>query len=273
MLADAADVAVRQGGEHGGGGVQAGEDIGQRHADFHRAGTDFLIGAPGNAHQAAEALDHEVIARAFGVGAGLAETGDRAVDQLRIDLLQRRIVEAIRLKSADLEVFQHDVGFCRQFADDALAFRLGEVDGDGLLVAVGRKEIGRLAGVAPVGVLEERRAPVAGVVADVRALDLDHFGAEVGEDLPGPGAGEYAGEVEDANVRESAGHRWIPLLGEGLAVGASLLANRAIRGSPASWLLQGARRLRRTPGYRSGRGRGSARGRRGYLRRYSPLPG
>ncbi len=206
VLADAADVAVGEGGEHRGGGVQPGEDIGQRHADLHRTGAFLVVGAPGEAHQAAQALDHEVIAGALGIGAGLAEAGDRTVDQLRVDLLQRFIVEAIGLEPADLEVLQQDVGLGRQFANDALAFRLGEVHRHRLLVAVGRQVVGRLAGVVAFGILEERRAPGAGVVAAAGALDLDHLGAEVGEDLPGPGAGQDTGQVEYADMGKGAGH-------------------------------------------------------------------
>ena len=44
------------------------------------------------------------------------------------------------------------------------------------------------------------------VVAFARALDLDDVGAEIGEQLPGPGAGENAGEFEDAYAGEWFGH-------------------------------------------------------------------
>ena len=64
----------------------------------------------------------------------------------------------------------------------------------------------RLAGVAALRVLEERRTPAARVVALPRPLDLDHLGAEVGEVLRGPGAGEHARQVEDANTVEDCGH-------------------------------------------------------------------
>ncbi|MOA64898.1 hypothetical protein D3C78_1911070 [compost metagenome] len=60
-----------------------------------------------------------------------------------------------------------------------------------MLVAVGRQVIGGLAGVLAIGVLEERRAPGARVIAIARTLDLDHFGAKVGENLSGPWPGQY----------------------------------------------------------------------------------
>ena len=48
---------------------------------------------------------------------------------------------------------------------------------------------------------------MAGVVAAAGALDLDHLGTEITENLPGPRPGEHAGQVENADVREGAGHR------------------------------------------------------------------
>jgi hypothetical protein len=48
---------------------------------------------------------------------------------------------------------------------------------------------------------------VARVVALAGPLDLDHFGAQVGEQLRAPRAGEHAGEVEDADAREDRIHR------------------------------------------------------------------
>ena len=45
---------------------------------------------------------------------------------------------------------------------------------------------------------------MARVVALARALDLDHVGAEVGEQLARPRPGEDAGKVENANAGEGA---------------------------------------------------------------------
>ena len=46
--------------------------------------------------------------------------------------------------------------------------------------------------------LDERRAPGAGVVAGLGALDLDHVGAEIGQHLAGPRACQDAGELQHA---------------------------------------------------------------------------
>ncbi len=69
-----------------------------------------------------------------------------------------------------------------------------EVELDRALAAVGGVEIGG-AQMAAVGCRHERRAPAAGVVAGALALDLDHVGAEIGENLAGPGPGQDAGQA------------------------------------------------------------------------------
>ncbi|KAG0775465.1 hypothetical protein G6F22_013281 [Rhizopus arrhizus] len=78
VLACSGAVAMRQRGLDAGGGVQARQDVGQRHAHLQRAGPGFAVAAAGDAHQAAHALDQEVVAGPRGVGAGLAEAGDGA---------------------------------------------------------------------------------------------------------------------------------------------------------------------------------------------------
>ena len=71
-----------------------------------------------------------------------------------------------------------------------------EVERDGLLVAVDRQEIRRLA----VG--QERRPHDAHRVAAVGILDLDHLGAQVREQHRAVRPREHAGEVEDADALE-----------------------------------------------------------------------
>jgi hypothetical protein len=73
----------------------------------------------------------------------------------------------------------------------------------GFLAAIAREVVRGVGRVAAFPVLEEGRAPLARVVAAARALHLDHFGAEVGEELRAPGTGEDAGEIEDANAVEN----------------------------------------------------------------------
>ena len=45
---------------------------------------------------------------------------------------------------------------------------------------------------------------MAGVVADFGAFDLDDVGAEIGKRLRAPRPGEHAGEIQHADMTESA---------------------------------------------------------------------
>ena len=207
VLADAGAVARLYGGQDGGARIHAGEYVGQRHADLDRARAFFAVGPAGDAHQAAHALHQEVIAGALGVRPGLAEAGDRAVDQARIDSEQRGVVEAVLGEAADLEVLDHHVAAFGEFAHQRLSCGAGEIDGNRFLVAVRAQKVGRVAGVLTVAVFQERRAPQTRVVATAGALDLDDFGAKVAQRLAGPGAGEHARQVQDAQVRQRAGSR------------------------------------------------------------------
>jgi hypothetical protein len=92
----------------------------------------------------------------------------------------------------------------RELADDLLAFRFGDIERERFLAAVGAHEIRGVAGVLAVAVLHKGRAPGAGVVTLAGTFDLDYFGAEVGEQLPHPRAGEYAAHVEYADALERA---------------------------------------------------------------------
>jgi hypothetical protein len=128
-------------------------------------------------------------------GAGLPETGDRAVNQTRIDRGQARIVQAVLGEVANLVVLEHDIAGCGQITDDLLAGGCRQVHRDRLLAAVGGQEVGRVFAVAAIGLFQEGRSPSAGVVACSRALDLDHFCAQVGEILAAPWAGKHTGQV------------------------------------------------------------------------------
>ncbi|MNT46778.1 hypothetical protein D3C72_1834470 [compost metagenome] len=131
----------------------------------------------------------------------MTETGDRAIDQVRVDRLQRFIVQPVSRQTADLEVFDQDVGLRRQLTHQALTFSLGKVDGHRLLVAIGRQVIGGLAGVFAVGILQEGRAPGASVIAITGTLDLDHLGTKVRKDLTGPRPGQYPRQIQYPQMR------------------------------------------------------------------------
>src|SRR6266705_6767682 len=152
------------------------------------------------------ALKDEIVARPVRARARLAEPGDRAIDDARIDLAQVFVGEPVFCEAADLVVLDQHVALRRELARDPLALGLRDVEGHRLLAAVHRKKVRRFARLPAVLVLEEGRAPAARVVARPGTLDLENFRAEVGEILRRPRPGENAREIENADVRERARH-------------------------------------------------------------------
>src|SRR5262249_26882312 len=158
------------------------------------AGTlGLALRRPGQVHDPAHALGHEVVAGARRVGAALAEAGDRAIDQARVLLAQACVIEAELGKPADLEILDQHVRAGRELLDDAPAVLALEITLDRALTAVSGVEIGR-AEMATIGRLDEGRPPAPRVVARPLALDLDDVGTEIGENLPGPGPRQDAGQ-------------------------------------------------------------------------------
>ena len=105
--------------------VDAGEEVGNRDARPLRR----PVRLAGDVHEAGHALHQVVVARPFRVGAGLAEAGDRAIDEARLSALRRLVVEAVFPEAADLEVLDEHVGARGEAAHD-LAAPLGREVGD-----------------------------------------------------------------------------------------------------------------------------------------------
>ena len=187
--------------------IDAGEDVGSRHADPHRR----AVGVAGHAHDAADALRHEIVAGARRRRPGLAEAGHRAIDQSRIVSRQARVIEAELLQAADLEILDQHVGARHQFLDDALALGRGEIGLDRALAAIGAMKIGG-AEMTAVGRLDEGRTPGARVVAGAGALDLDDVGAEIGEQLARPRTCQNPGQLQHAQTSQWTRHETLPTL-------------------------------------------------------------
>src|SRR5262249_20151580 len=107
--------------------------------------------------------------------------------------------------SADLEILDQYVGSRGELAHDAAALLGLEINLDRTFAPIGGVKVGS-AEMAAVGGGHEGRPPTAGVVAGALALDLDHVGAEIGENLPGPGAGQDAGKVQNAPTSQKYNH-------------------------------------------------------------------
>ncbi len=197
--------ALQQRGQDAHGGIHAGHEVGHGHAGLLRAAAGQVVAFARNAHQAAHALDHEVIPGAAGVRAGLAKAGDRAIDQTRVDGLQAFVVQAVFLQAAYFEVFHQDIALQGEFPHQLGTARRGNVQRHRHLVAVGGQVVGGFGGVVARFVLQIRRPPRARVVARAGPFDLDDLGAQVGQVLGAPGARQHAGQIQHAYAGKGSG--------------------------------------------------------------------
>src|SRR5262249_34716617 len=183
--------------------VHPGHDVGDGNSDLLRAAARQLIALAGDAHQAAHALEDEIVSGEVRAWAVLAVAGHRAVDDAGVDRLQLVVAEPVFPEAPALVILQQPVAFRGERARDPRALGVRDIERDRFLAAVHREEIRRFPGFFPFLVLEEGRAPAAGVVPRPGTLDLDHLGAQVGEVLRRPGAREHARQIEYADVRDA----------------------------------------------------------------------
>jgi hypothetical protein len=155
-------------------GVDAGRDVRDRRRRLDGRSA-FLARVP---HEAARRLEDQVHARLLRQRAARPEGGDRAVDEARIECLQRLVPEPVALHHARAEVLDQHVRPRDQPADERRARLLADVDGEPALVAVEALE------VEPADLRRQppRAVGVADAVAAPRLLDLDDVGAEVAEE-------------------------------------------------------------------------------------------
>jgi len=133
LLAQAGDLALHHGGKQADHTMQrATGQVGQLHAKRQR--TKVLT--PGVAGDTGQRQVVDIVAGAIPVRSALAVTGDRHVDQPRVDRLERLIADAQLVHHSGSKLLEHDVVLAHQLPD--YLDRLGtlEIEGDAALVAV-----------------------------------------------------------------------------------------------------------------------------------------
>jgi hypothetical protein len=203
LLALAGAVAVPQGGQHADGPEQGRTDVAE--------GADRV--GPGAAARlalvlvdAGHGLDDRGVRRPVAVRRldRVPEARQRQVDRRRVPLGDHVIAEAEAVHRPRLEVLADDVEAGDQRQEQLAALGSLEVDGHAALVEVVAQERG--AHRAAVGVDHVRERPPARL-ARPGVLDLDHVGAEAGQELGGVGqrlhllGGQDAHAVEGPPVR------------------------------------------------------------------------
>src|ERR1019366_6293470 len=131
-LTYARDLALQKSRENPVGAEQPGREVRHRDADPHRS----LARRAGDRQQPAHALRDLIEAGALVIGAILAEAGDAAVDDARIDLVQALVIDAEPRFHIGAEVFDHDVGLLHETPEHFEAPGILQVKRHRALVAV-----------------------------------------------------------------------------------------------------------------------------------------
>jgi len=183
-LAFPGPLADEERGEDGLGGERRGVVVGDRDAQILRRAAEAL-----QRHGATHRLEQGIEPRAIGIGPRRSERGHRRIDEPWVQRVEPLVTDAEAVGHTGPHVLHEHVGAFGELLNDLAPCQRLEVDGDRAFAAVPAVEAGQLAeGVTGQG------------------LDLRHAGAHVGQHHAGVGAGDVAGEVDDGDAVERAGH-------------------------------------------------------------------
>ena len=173
--------------------IDAGEHVGVIDAAIVRPASSGLVGQMRHLI-AGGGMDHRRIGRQFRRRPGLAVSGDRAIDQLRIELMQRGIVELQSPHHARAKILDQHIG-----GRDQPANRFH---------SLGRFQIEHQAVLADIELAEGGAAIVAHRRTGPHRLafggfDLDDLRAHVGEHPRAMRSGNRGRKIEDAQAGEA----------------------------------------------------------------------
>ena len=170
--------------------MQAGAAVADLRAGHERR----TVAEAGGRGRAAGALRDILIDLAVFIRSG-AEALHRSDDHARIELVDVLPGQAHAVERAGREILHQHVADLDQLVEHPLAFRMLGIDRDRALVVIEHREIERVRALH-VDQLAARD------VAHARTLDLDHVGAEPGEQLRAGRARLHMREIEDAHAVE-----------------------------------------------------------------------
>ena len=188
---------AEQRGQDGAEGVRAGQHVGRLQVAHRRRRARLLL----HVHDAGHRVDDVVERGRIAQRAGLAEAGDRAVDDVGLHARERGVIDAQPRGHAGHEVLDRHVGLAREVQRHLAPARVAEIEPDALLAHVDAHEVRGL--VEPT--LLELDVPPARFVPFAGPLDLEHARAEVGQQACAVGPCQHAGEVEDGETVEQPG--------------------------------------------------------------------
>ena len=149
---------------------------------------------PGQRHQAGHRLTQRIESGPILVRTVLAEAGHRYQNDPGVDRFQRFVAEAHLFHRTRPEILQHDVGGLYQIREDRFAGIGTHVDANAFLAAIVDGEIHALPAY--------HRRVAAGFLT-AQTLDLDNFGAKVGQDHPAARTRLITGQFQYAHAFEA----------------------------------------------------------------------
>ncbi len=176
--------AIEQRTEHAVGRIDAGDCIGERRAEETRT-----IPVHHHAQESRQCLRHRVVTRTIHIWAIGTETADRAIHELRVQLLQALRAGAEPIRRARPEILDEHIGFADQRVEQRAIAGLLHVQREAALVAVVGLEVRRVVA-----------ALVGAVRIAIRAFHLDDVGAEIREHHAGAGTGDERALLHDAHA-------------------------------------------------------------------------
>ena len=150
-------------------------------------------------HLSAHAVQCQVLRTPIPVGAGLAKIGQRRHEQLGIDQTQIGIVEPECRHHPRVKIFYHHVRFRHQPHEQLPTTQQFEIKRDTLLVGIEVQEEPTLFRMRHV--IWKGTKPAAWVAA-VRAFDLDHTRAIIGQKLGAVGTSNIVRQIEHQDIVE-----------------------------------------------------------------------
>jgi hypothetical protein len=166
-----------------------------------------VLGPAGHAGRPATRLREQVVHGPGRVRTRRTEAVDRAVDQPRVDLRERVVVQLEAAHGVFAKVGEEDVGRLDQLVRDGAALARAQVELQMALAAVGGQILGapgRLFGKV------DRAEVEAGAVAG-RRLDLDDLRTHVGQERAGQRALDPDSQLDDTDPFQRSRHARDPL--------------------------------------------------------------
>ena len=144
-------------------------------------------------HEARARLEERIKPWLVVIGASGTEGGDGGIDEARVQLRQRVVINAIALRSSWTQIFDHDISFPHQIIHDLTPFRAVQIHGESTFPLVPTEE------PEPEGA---KRVPLEG-------FDFDHIRAELRQDHWTKSASNVTGEVKDKYILQRGVRCWV----------------------------------------------------------------